>query len=197
MNIPPARKPVTWRTVLFSGTLFASPHNEEPSIVKPILGLTARALLSFAVLLCQLSCSGESDERVDTPSAELVSQSLQVDGDSKPGVTGAPSPDLPAPGEIVILSLDDGTVTVLANQASATRLLRRLSKSFEFELLLGEFEDRRVQVFAVNTTLGDVHGQALEGIPYALRYGVKNERSQTRVAGTGRENPERRGRAAA
>jgi hypothetical protein len=82
-------------------------------------------------------------------------------------------------------------VTVLANQASLTRLVRGLSRSFGFELELLAFEDRPVEVRAVGATLGGVLAETLEGVPYAVRYGVRDGRSRLvwLAVGEGSEKP--------
>lgn len=145
--------------------------------MKSISNLTSRALLTLAVLLCPISCSRESAEKGPAPAAGQVIQPVQAERASRSALDGAIQPELPAIGEIVILPSDE-TVTVLANQVSVTRLAERLSEFFAFDLVLLEFEDRLIRVFAVDTTLGEVLELALEGIPYAVRYGVENERSR-------------------
>lgn len=145
--------------------------------MKRILDLTAHALLILAVLACSISCSRESAEKSSARSAGQAVQPIPEGGDPRSVPEGAIAPELPAVGEIVIRA-SDGTVTVLANQVSVARLAKRLSESFAFKLVLLEFEDRLVRVSAVDTTLGEVLELALEGIPYATRYGAENERSR-------------------
>ena len=148
--------------------------------MKPISNLIARILLMLAVLLGPISCSRDSAEKDAAPTAEAVIQSHQELQEGKipqPLPEGASHPELPASGEVAIRPSGE-TVTVLANQASVTKLVKRLSQAYRFELELLEFEDRPVGVFAVDTTLGDVLEQALEGIPYAVRYGVESGRSR-------------------
>jgi hypothetical protein len=145
--------------------------------MKPISNLTAHALLIPAVLLCPISCSRESADKGPAHSAGQVVQPVQGERGSRSAPNGAAQPELPAIGEIVILPSDE-TVTVLANQVSVARLAEHLSDFFAFELVLLEFEDRLVRVFAVDTTMAEVLELALEGIPYAVRYGVENERSR-------------------
>lgn len=142
-----------------------------------IPNLTAHILLVLAALLGPSSCSRDSTEKDAAPAAEAVIQSLQEEKVPEPVLEGTTHPELPASGEVVIRPSGE-TVTVLANQASVTGLLRQLSQTFGFELELLEFEDRPARVYAVETTLGDVLEQALEGIPYAVRYGVRNGRSR-------------------
>jgi hypothetical protein len=139
--------------------------------------LTAYILLVLAVLLAPLSCSRDSAEKDAAPDAEAVVQSLQEEKVPGPVLEDTTHPELPASGEVLIRR-SGATVTVMANQVSTTGLLRRLSQTFGFELELLEFEDRAAGVYAVDTTLGNVLEQVLEGIPYAVRYGVESGRSR-------------------
>ena len=145
--------------------------------MKSIPNFTAHVLLMLAVLLGPISCSRDSSEKNVAPAAQPVTQSLQEENVPKPPAEGAAHPELPASGEVAIRPSGE-TVTVLANRASLAKLVKRLSQAYRFELVLLEFEDRPVGVFAVDTTLGDVLEQALEGIPYAVRYGVEGGRSR-------------------
>jgi hypothetical protein len=145
--------------------------------MKPIPNLTALTLVMLAVALGTTSCSRESAEKDRAPSTAPAVRSLQEEGAPEPVPEDSGQPELPASGEIVIRPSGEG-VTVLANQASATRLVRLLSRSFGFDLELLEFQDRPVAVYAVDTSLGDVLEQALEGIPYAVRYGARSGRSR-------------------
>jgi hypothetical protein len=143
--------------------------------VKP--SLTALVLSIFAVLLGPISCTCESRETGAAHSTAGLPRATQEEAESSAVARRATQPGLPAPGEIEIVPTGE-TVTVLANQASLTQLVRGLSRSFGFELELLAFEDRPVEVRAVGATLGDVLAEALEGVPYAVRYGVRDGRSR-------------------
>jgi hypothetical protein len=136
------------------------------------------------VLVAALSCSPEDGETEAARSTEPVARAPASEAPSTPARTEAALPEPPGRGEVVIVPAD-GTITVLANQVLISDLLSRLARAADFELLLSEFADRPVDVFAVGATLGDVLAQALEGVPYIARYGARDGRSRLVLVAVG------------
>lgn len=141
------------------------------------IGSLAAVPLFAVALLPAFSCSRESGGEGAARSAEPAMRALAHEEPPAPSGGSAAAPELPPSGEVVIVPSGEA-LTVLASQVSVTRLLERLSSSVGFELVVLDLEDRPVDVLAVGATMADVLAQALEGVPYTVRFDVRDGHSR-------------------
>jgi hypothetical protein len=128
------------------------------------------AVLAFS--LAAGACDGGREETVEAAAAPHV-QSV-----APPGAlaNGSDEPALPERGAALVRLSPQG-VTLLANEAPRLGVLRELEREARFRLEMAEGATLAgaITLRAVDASLDEVLARLLQGVPYAVHYGVEQE----------------------